>query len=248
MTKAGNASEALVTKQDEREPANIGEAWLAIMNEVGYVQKAGELKINGKLQYKFTGEAQLIEALRPVMLKYKVICVPCEAKIHTADYIVVGEKKTYRTMIEYTWVYTHVPSQTHMQVQAIGEGLDNGDKAAYKAATGALKYALRQAFLIETGDDPDKERVEEEKLFKNSATRNEFTRQLIASIDKAESTSELTIIWNDNRAKIEAMESGEEYDAIAAETVMTRIKVVGKALRESEAMVRNMDAEMDAKV
>src|SRR3990167_1905296 len=30
-----------------------------------------------------------------------------------------------------------------------------GDKSVNKAMTGMLKYALRQTFLIETGDDPD---------------------------------------------------------------------------------------------
>ena len=30
------------------------------------------------------------------------------------------------------------------------------NKAIYKAMTGAFKYALRQTFIIETGDDPDK--------------------------------------------------------------------------------------------
>ena len=46
-------------------------------------------------------------------------------------------------------------------VQAVGEGADAGDKASYKAATGLYKYALRQTFCIETGDDPDASQDEE---------------------------------------------------------------------------------------
>src|SRR5262249_31856915 len=41
-----------------------------------------------------------------------------------------------------------------------GEGLDGGDKAPYKAMTGALKYALLQSFLLATGDDPEDERAD----------------------------------------------------------------------------------------
>ena len=41
-------------------------------------------------------------------------------------------------------------------VAAVGEGSDSGDKSANKAMTGLYKYALRQTFCIETGDDPDK--------------------------------------------------------------------------------------------
>ena len=40
-------------------------------------------------------------------------------------------------------------------VKVLGDGADTGDKASYKAMTGAMKYALRQTFVIETGDDPD---------------------------------------------------------------------------------------------
>ncbi len=53
--------------------------------------------------------------------------------------------------------FTHVPTGTYIDVMAPGEGADAGDKSSPKAATGAYKYALRQTFLIETGDDPDKD-------------------------------------------------------------------------------------------
>ena len=36
-----------------------------------------------------------------------------------------------------------------------GEGIDKGDKAGYKAYTGALKYYLANTFLVATGDDPE---------------------------------------------------------------------------------------------
>lgn len=38
-----------------------------------------------------------------------------------------------------------------------GEGIDKGDKAGYKADTGALKYYLANTFMVATGDDPEKE-------------------------------------------------------------------------------------------
>ena len=44
-------------------------------------------------------------------------------------------------------------------VAVAGEGADAGDKAPYKAMTGALKYALLQSFLLSTGDDPEDERT-----------------------------------------------------------------------------------------
>ena len=38
-----------------------------------------------------------------------------------------------------------------------GEGMDKGDKAGYKAYTGALKYYLADTFMVATGDDPETE-------------------------------------------------------------------------------------------
>ena len=36
-----------------------------------------------------------------------------------------------------------------------GEVIDKGDKAGYKAYTGALKYYLADTFMVATGDDPE---------------------------------------------------------------------------------------------
>jgi hypothetical protein len=59
-------------------------------------------------------------------------------------------------LIAVTWRLTHAPSGESEDCQVLGEASDAGDKSAAKALTGALKYLLRQTFLIETGDDPDR--------------------------------------------------------------------------------------------
>jgi hypothetical protein len=55
-----------------------------------------------------------------------------------------------------TYRLTHASSGESEDCQVLGEASDAGDKAAPKALTGAYKYFLRQTFLIETGDDPDR--------------------------------------------------------------------------------------------
>lgn len=45
-----------------------------------------------------------------------------------------------------------------------GEGVDKGDKAGYKAYTGALKYFLADKFMVATGDDAEKESPEGKSL------------------------------------------------------------------------------------
>jgi hypothetical protein len=55
---------------------------------------------------------------------------------------------------------TFVDSETgaSLTVSMPGTGMDTMDKAPYKGATGAIKYALMKAFNISTGDDPERTR------------------------------------------------------------------------------------------
>jgi len=134
-------------------PANIHTAKLAVMQEVGYCRKTRA----AGLGYSFAGEAALIEALRPAMVDHGIV-------FGAVAYDIVGDT-SYQTKagasmrlvrVKGVFRFTHAPSGTHEDVVAFGEGADNGDKSLNKAMTGALKYALRQTFVIETGDDPDK--------------------------------------------------------------------------------------------
>ena len=55
-----------------------------------------------------------------------------------------------------------------------GEAVDKGDKAGYKAYTGALKYYLADTFMVATGDDPENESPEGK--MKNN-TRSSYGKQ-----------------------------------------------------------------------
>lgn len=133
---------------------NIHEAILAIMNKVGIVEKDGQMK--GAGSYKFASEAAFIQALRPAMLEEGVIVYP--SGLHSPT-VSTYETKGGATMnlvdSTHEFTFVHAASQTEIKVEVRGMGADSGDKAANKAMTAALKYGLRQTFLIETGDDPD---------------------------------------------------------------------------------------------
>ena len=134
-------------------PKTIHPAINAIMQTVGYVQK----KRTGKLNYAYAGEAALIAALRPAMVAHGVYMHPLKVVSLVQDTYTTSRGSTMnRTVINAIYRFTHADSGTSIDVFAIGEGADIGDKSANKASTGAFKYALRQTFMIETGDDPDK--------------------------------------------------------------------------------------------
>ncbi len=56
-----------------------------------------------------------------------------------------------------------------------GEGIDKGDKAGYKAYTGALKYYLADTFMVATGDDPEKESPDNKMNTKKGKTTTKAT-------------------------------------------------------------------------
>ena len=57
-----------------------------------------------------------------------------------------------RVVMNYRFVDAR--SGEELTVRVPGEGADPGDKAPYKAMTGALKYALLQSFLLATATIP----------------------------------------------------------------------------------------------
>lgn len=131
---------------------NIHEAIAATYREVGYVQKTRSQALN----YSFAGEAALIEALRPTMVENGIyMSVVGISDVQHETYQTSRGATMNRVTLVATVRFTHAPSDTSIDVLSVGEGADSGDKASPKAATGAFKYALRQTFCIETGNDPD---------------------------------------------------------------------------------------------
>lgn len=60
-----------------------------------------------------------------------------------------------------------------------GEGIDKGDKAGYKAYTGALKYYFADTFMVATGDDPETESPDQRM---NRRTKKKAAQDHIAYI------------------------------------------------------------------
>ena len=156
---------------------SIHKALNNVMKEVGYVYKSGKLDIGKGRGYSYAGEVDLIKAIRPHLVKNGVnfYCSNIDV-VNSDDFI--AEKTwngsttrtvNHRFLAVFTFIFTHAESETHIEVKSIGDGIDTGDKSSYKASTGALKYALRQTFVIETGDDPDKIPSHQQETFVNGA-------------------------------------------------------------------------------
>jgi len=174
--------------------SDIYTAMLEVANKVGYVQKKGR---NAAQSYNYAGEADFIEAMRPALLEAG-ICPPHVIDITDNQVTVIPkgqDKSSIHVSRVYTFRYYHAASKTFVDVKAAGEGNDSLDKASYKAATGALKYALRQTFLIETGNDPDDVKPEPKKeIEKHALSLVDRANKYILVVRAVKTSDELTAL------------------------------------------------------
>ena len=134
------------------EHKNIHEAVNAVMEEVGYVKKSRSSGVT----YSFAGESALIAALRPAMVEHGIYMHVSKIENVVRENVTTKNgSQMVNTLTTGVVRFVHAQTGTFIESWATGEGFDSGDKSANKAMTGLYKYAMRQTFCIETGDDPD---------------------------------------------------------------------------------------------
>lgn len=67
------------------------------------------------------------------------------------------EKQANGRMVSVCFTLTDTDTGFFENTVITAEGIDKGDKAGYKAYTGALKYYLADTYMVATGDDPETE-------------------------------------------------------------------------------------------
>ena len=78
----------------------------------------------------------------------------------------------YIATVKVKFTFIDGDSGEELSIHSVGEGQDAGDKAVYKAITGAQKYALMKAFMIPTGDDPEQD-SESQQVQNNNSYNNQ---------------------------------------------------------------------------
>lgn len=140
-------------------PRQLGlqQAILAVMAECKYLIKDRPKETGQNApKYSMKTEEGVLELLHDSLVKHGITMWPIKKVVLKSEKFNVGSGKEWRFIqMECTFTMKHTSGEER-QVVAIGEGTDPGDKASYKAQTGAKKYALLEAFLVESGDDPDK--------------------------------------------------------------------------------------------
>jgi hypothetical protein len=153
-------------------PQKLGE----VRRRIGYIQKRG---YNDRYNYSYVSAADIAGMVGDILAELGVVVIPRLESI-TYEPFTPGRPDSVRVAhVIMAYAFTDVNTGEEMTARVAGEGLDPGDKAPYKAMTGALKYALLQSFLLATGDDPEDERADSQSVFPSErAINTEQVRQL----------------------------------------------------------------------
>lgn len=164
-----------------------------VMKQVKYIEKKGFNKFNN---YKYATESDVAEKVREVLAEQNVIMLPDVIEHSTREHTNRKGNVEYIATVKVKFTFIDGESGEEISIHSAGEGQDTGDKAVYKAITGAQKYALMKAFMIPTGDDPegddeaDKRNKEEQKTNKASDKQLNLVNDLIKSISKKHDMTE----------------------------------------------------------
>jgi len=155
-----------------------------VMEEVEYAQTEEAKGLN----YRITTERQLIQLLRPSMLRHRLTIRPVAVRwLRDGEMTTKNDSVMQHAVLAVTYTLTHSPEQgepSDVSVEVVGESADRMDKAAAKAMTMALKYALRQSFLIETGDDPDRYASQDVVSYANQSEQDKTAAKCIAAMNE----------------------------------------------------------------
>ena len=121
------------------------------LKEKGVLKKGGT---NTYDKYSYFSEAQYKELFTELFSDAGL-----ELSFSEVEYTTFtgSEKQANGRMPRLNFILTDIDTGFYEVTTITGEGIDKGDKAGYKAYTGALKYYLANTFMVATGDDPEKD-------------------------------------------------------------------------------------------
>jgi hypothetical protein len=148
------AAEKIESKQETR---SLVRKLAEVMGEVERVAKRGRNEFH---RYSYATEADIAATVRQAMAARHLMLVPSVQKTEFSE--IASQKGAPQKLCTLTVEFRMMDGDSgeELAFTVIGQGQDAGDKASYKALTGAEKYALLKLFLIPTGDDPEQDSPE----------------------------------------------------------------------------------------
>lgn len=139
--------------------ARLAAKLLQIYKAMGYIQKKG---INKQQGYRFVSEADFAEKMSEACIEAKIAIIPSYSEAIVSFKEVPGQQGTrllHMATVKGTYKIIDAETGWAEEFDMWGAAQDYGDKAIYKAITGAQKYAIFKVSLCSTGDDPEQDQA-----------------------------------------------------------------------------------------
>lgn len=130
------------------ENSNLVQKVVAVMKRVGAIPATGKNQFHG---YSYRKHSDIVNALQPALIEAGLI-------IFVKDVTPIIQDKGH---LQAVFTYAITDGKEFMDFKGVGEGIDvskdgkAGDKAAYKAQTGGMKYALNVLLTLATDAEPE---------------------------------------------------------------------------------------------
>ena len=119
------------------------------MADLDYVQKEDKL-VND--QYSFVSHDAVSAAIHPLLVKHGIVAVPR---------VISWAQDGNRTSVDLEVDFVNIDTpEDGITVPVFGYGIDKQDKGPGKAISYATKYAMLKLFVLETGDDPERDQID----------------------------------------------------------------------------------------
>jgi len=127
--------------------ADTGKIWAALVAARRKMRQVGKGGQNPHHRYNYARLEDYHEAIGDTLLELGVML---------QDSVATAKVDGGRAVVELITKAVHEDGSC-AQVTSYGEGIDKGDKAIYKAITGARKYGVAMLLGLVTTDDPEKD-------------------------------------------------------------------------------------------
>lgn len=130
---------------------------VAVVKAVDAVEKRGH---NTAQNYDYVKAADVAREIRKVLAEQGIAFSYDCTETERWEKVTNSGGTLFFVQLKIAVTFTDNQTGDAVTVGGIGWGMDSGDKAIYKAMTGALKYALRMNFLIPDEWDPENDSAE----------------------------------------------------------------------------------------
>lgn len=160
-----------------------------IVATIDHVEKSGRNEFH---RYNYVKAADVAWVVRKALSEQNIYLVSDVVEVR--NYEIPAKEGTMQAVdvkMEFSLFDGDAPATPPIVLHAWGTGTDKGDKAIYKAQTGALKYGLRHAFLIPDESDPEADTA----VDKATATENakNVGKRKVEAAKAGKSTSDVVL-------------------------------------------------------